>query len=59
MEGLKFEHFIALLNFVILLIQVVIRSEIKRLDEKIEYFEDRIKTLETKVFCVKYDNKHN
>jgi uncharacterized protein YoxC len=56
MENIKFEHLIALLNFIILLIQVVIRAEIKRLDEKIEYFEDRIKTLEKKIFCVKHDS---
>jgi uncharacterized protein YoxC len=56
MENIKLEHFLALLNFVILLIQVVIRSEIKRLDEKIEYFEERIKVLEKKIFCMKHDN---
>jgi uncharacterized protein YoxC len=56
MENIKLEHFLALLNFVVLLIQVVIRSEIKRLDEKLEYFEERIKTLEKNIFCVKHDN---
>jgi hypothetical protein len=59
MDDIKFEHLIALLNFIILLIQVVIRAEIKRLDEKIGYFEDRLKTLEKKIFCLKYDNGCN
>ena len=57
MDSIKFEHFLALMNFIILLIQVIIRSEIKRIDEKIEYFEDRMKTLEKKVFCINYDNR--
>jgi uncharacterized protein YoxC len=56
MDSIKLEHFLALLNFIILLIQVVIRAEIKRLDEKIEYFEERVKTLEKKIFCIKHDN---
>jgi uncharacterized protein YoxC len=59
MESVKFEHLVAILNFIILLIQVVIRAEIKRLDEKIEYFEDRMKTLEKKVFCIKHDNRNS
>lgn len=56
MDSIGLEHFLALLNFIILLIQVVIRAEIKRLDEKIEYFEERVKTLEKKIFYVKHDN---
>jgi low affinity Fe/Cu permease len=59
MDSFKFEHFLALLNFIIFLIQVVIRSEIKRLDEKLEYFEDRVKTLENKIYQVKHDNRNN
>jgi uncharacterized protein YoxC len=56
MENIKLDHILALLNFIVLLIQVVIRSEIKRLDEKLEYFEERIKMLEKKIYCVKHDN---
>lgn len=56
MDSFKLEHIMALLNFVILLIQVVIRAEIKRLDEKIGYFEERVKTIEKKIFGVKNDN---
>jgi polyhydroxyalkanoate synthesis regulator phasin len=52
MENIRLEHFLALLNFIILLIQVIIRSEIKRLEEKIEYFEERLKRLENKtLYC--------
>jgi uncharacterized protein YoxC len=56
MENLKLEHILALLNFVIFVFQVVIRSEIKRLEEKIEYFEERLKTLEKKIYGVKNDS---
>jgi len=56
MENIKLEHILALLNFVILLIQVIIRAEIKRIEEKIEYFEDRLKRLENKTLYSKNAN---
>jgi polyhydroxyalkanoate synthesis regulator phasin len=48
MENIKIEQILAILNFMILLIQVIIRSEIKRLEEKVEYIEKRLNKLENK-----------
>jgi len=50
-----FSALIALLNFVILLIQLSIKAEIKRLDEKTNFLSDRIKTLEKCVWDKKND----
>jgi hypothetical protein len=55
MDNLRFDHFLALLNFVIFLFQVMIRAEIKRLDEKLEYLEERVKSLEKCVWSKKND----
>jgi len=56
MENIKLEHILALLNFIMLLIQVIIRSEIKRLEEKIEYIEQRLNKLENKTVYHKNAN---
>jgi len=48
---------LSILNMIILLLQMVLRSEIKRLDEKINIFSDRLSSLEKCVWRIKGDLK--
>jgi len=48
---------LSILNVIILLLQMVLRSEIKRLDEKINIFSERLFSLEKCVWKMKNDLK--
>jgi hypothetical protein len=48
---------LSILNVFILLLQMVLRSEIKRLDEKINIFSSRLSSLEKCVWRMKDDTK--
>jgi cell division protein FtsL len=48
---------LSILNVFILLLQMVLRSEVKRLDEKINIFSSRLSSLEKCVWKMKDDTR--